>query len=433
MGRRSADPEGDRPSLIACPGAPCGGMAYAMATGSDDKQKPATRLVTAGRRPEWTGAVVNPPVWRASTHLYQDMAALRAGPKGNEDGRFFYGRRGAPTQWALAEALTGLEPGAAGTMLYPSGVAAIAGALLAVLRPGDVLLMTDNAYDPSRAMGLNFLKDFGVETRFFDPLDTAGFTAAICERSRAVLLEAPGSLTMEVSDIPALAAIARTRGLVSVMDNTWASPLGFPALERGVDIAVMSLTKHVGGHSDLMMGSAAAGPELYAKLRRTAQALGQVVSPDDAALALRGLRTLGLRLRQETESATQIATWLAARPEVARVMCPMLPGTPDHELWRRDFTGGCGLFSFVLKGGDAAARDRFIDGLRLFGIGYSWGGFESLVVPVDPAPIRSATAWPPAGLDPADRFGVRLSIGLEDPADLIADLEQALASITDTR
>jgi cystathionine beta-lyase len=204
-------------------------------------------------------------------------------------------------------------------------------------------------------------------------------------------------------------------------------------LERGVDIAVMSLTKHVGGHSDLMMGSAAAGPELYARLRRTAQALGQVVSPDDAALALRGLRTLGIRLRQETSSGLEIAKWLESRPEVARVLCPMLPGSPGHALWKRDFTGGCGLFSFVLKGGDADQRARFIDALRLFGIGYSWGGYESLVVPVDPAPIRAATPWPFAGMDPADRFGVRLSIGLEDPADLIADLAQAFAQIGNER
>jgi cystathionine beta-lyase len=404
-------------------------MVGPMAKGPKEKLKPATRLVTGGRRAEWTGAVVNPPVWRASTHLYPDMAALKDGPRRNEDGRFFYGRRGAPTQWALAEALTELEPGAVGTMLYPSGVAAIAGALLAVLRPGDVLLMTDNAYDPSRVMGMGLLKQFGVETRFFDPLDVTGFEAAICERSRAVLLEAPGSLTMEVQDVPALAAIARSRGLVSLMDNTWASPLGFPVLERGVDIAIMSLTKHVGGHSDLMMGSATAGPEVYAKLRRTAQGLGQVVSPDDAALALRGLRTLGIRLERQTSSSLEIATWLADQPEVSLVMCPMLPGSPGHEIWRRDFTGGCGLFSFVLKGGDEEGRARFVDALELFGIGYSWGGYESLVVPVDPAPIRTVTPWPFAGMAPADRFGVRLSIGLEDPADLIADLKQAFAAM----
>ena len=405
-----------------------------MAGGADDKDlKPATRLVTSGRRAEWTGipgqpgSVVSPAVWRASTHLYPDVAALNAG-KPNEDGHFYYGRRGAPTQWALADALTALEPGAAGTMLYPSGVAALAGALLAVLRPGDVLLMTDNAYEPTRNIGRALLKDFGIETRWFDPQDTGAFQAAICARTKAVLLESPGSLTMEVQDVPALAAIAHEHGLAVVLDNTWAGPLGFPALERGADITVMSLTKHVGGHSDLMLGSAAAGERYYAKLRRTAQLLGQVVSPDDAALALRGLRTMGLRLAQETASALALAQWLEAQPEVARVLCPMLPGSPGHDRWARDFSGGCGLFSFVFKGGDAAARDRFIDALALFGIGYSWGGFESLITPLDPASVRTATAWPLPGMDASDRFGVRLSIGLEAVDDLQADLAQAFGA-----
>jgi cysteine-S-conjugate beta-lyase len=395
----------------------------------------STRLVGTGRRAAWTGtadhpgAVVNPPVYRASTHLYPDMAALRAHPA-NIDGNFYYGRRGGPTQWALAEALTALEPGAAknggGTVLYPSGVAAIMGALLAVLRPGDVLLMTDNAYEPSRAMGRGLLKDFGVETRWFDPLDPAAFEAAICPRSKAVLLESPGSLTMEVCDVPALSAAAHARGLTVVLDNTWASPLGFPALKMGADIAVMSLTKHVGGHSDVMMGSASAGAEWHRKLRLRAQGLGQVTSPDDASLMLRGLRTMALRLAQETASALAIAEWLAQRPEVAHVLCPMLPGAPGHALWVRDFSGGCGLFSFVLKGGTSTARDALIDALALFGIGYSWGGFESLATPVDPAAIRTASPWPRAGMAQADQFGVRLSIGLEDPADLIADLARGL-------
>lgn len=392
-----------------------------------DSARPHTTLVTAGRRAEWTGPVVNPPVWRASTHLYSDMAAKADGAKHNEDGRFFYGRRGAPTQWALADALTALEPGAAGTVLYPSGVAAIAGALLAVLKPGNVLLMTDNAYEPSRTMARGLLARMGIESRFFDPLDLDGFAAQFCERTRAVLMESPGSLTMEVCDVPALAAITRERGAVSLIDNTWASPLGFPALQHGCDIAIMSLTKHVGGHSDLMMGSASAGARWYARLRQTAQALGQVVSPDDAALAARGLRTMGLRLERSTASALELAQWLSARAEVAHVLCPVLPGAPGHDLWRRDFAGGCGLFSFVLKGRDEAARARFIDALTLFGIGYSWGGFESLVVPFDPAPIRSETNWPPAGWDNDDRLGVRLSVGLEDPADLIDDLTTAFA------
>jgi cystathionine beta-lyase len=390
---------------------------------------PATRLVAAGRRPEWTGAVVNPPVWRASTHLYENTAALAAGPRRNEDGRFFYGRRGAPTQWALADALTTMESGAAGTVLYPSGVAAIASVLLTLVRPGDVVLMTDNAYDPSRAMGPGLLADFGVESRYFDPLDLAAYEATFCDRTRVVLLEAPGSLTMEVCDVPALARIARERGATSVFDNTWAGLTGFAALTHGVDIVLMALTKHVGGHSDLMMGSASSGPDLYKRLRLRAQTLGHVVSPDDAALALRGLRTLSLRLERETASALTIAKWLSEQPEVAAVLCPMLPGGAGHELWQRDYTGGCGLFSFVLRGGDAARRNRFIDALSLFGIGYSWGGFESLAVPVDPASLRSTMTWPPADANPDDRFGVRLSIGLEDPADLIADLGQALRAI----
>ncbi len=405
-----------------------------MAGGADEsKLGPATRLVTAGRRAEWTGtpaepgAVVNPPVWRASTHLYPDSAALHAG-KPNADGHFYYGRRGAPTQWALADALTALEPGAAGTVLYPSGVAALAGALLAVLRPGDVLLMTDNAYEPTRNMGRGLLKDFGIDTRWFDPLDPDAFKAAICDRTRAVLLESPGSLTLEVQDVPALSAIAHERGLAVVLDNTWAGPLGFPALERGADIAVMSLTKHVGGHSDLMLGSAAAGERFYAKLRRTAQALGQVVSPDDASLALRGLRTMGIRLAQETSSALELSTWLDSLDEVARVLCPMLPGSPGHAVWERDFIGGCGLFSFVFRGKDGAARDAFIDALGLFGIGYSWGGYESLITPIDPANLRSATAWPLSGMADADRFGVRLSIGLEATSDLRTDLERGFAA-----
>jgi len=400
-----------------------------MGKPTDHDQQPATRVVTGGRREEWTGAVVNPPVWRGSTHLYPDMAALDDKSRPNADGHFYYGRRGAPTQWALAEALTELEPGAAGTMLYPSGVAAICSTLLTVLKPGDVLLMTDNAYDPSRVFARGMLKEFGIETRFFAPDDIVGFEAAICERARAVFLESPGSLTMEVQDVPALAQIAKARGLVSIIDNTWASPLGLQPLRHGVDISVMSLTKHVGGHSDVMMGSAAAGEEWYGKLRRRAQALGQVVSPDDAALVLRGLRTLAVRLERQTSSALEIARWLVGRPEIAAVLCPLLPGSSGHELWHRDFTGGCGLFSLILGKSDMAARARFIDALRLFGIGYSFGGFESLVIPFDPAPIRACTPWPPRELPAEAVRGVRLSIGLEAPDDLIADLAQALTAM----
>lgn len=392
-----------------------------MAASRDDLD-PATLLVTGGRSND--PHVVNPPVYRASTHLYADCAALRAGKRSNADGTFFYGRRGAPTQWALADALTALEPGAVGTVLYPSGVAAIAGAVLATVAPGDVLLVTDNAYEPSRLMAKGLLAKLGVEVRFFDPLDVEGFGASFCSRTRAVLLESPGSLTMEVCDVPALAGTARANGAAVLIDNTWGTSLGLRALEHGCDIAIQSLTKHVGGHSDLMMGSCTANAAWYPRLRELSQQLGQVVSPDDAALALRGLRTLGVRLERETASALAIAEWLAGRPEVAEVLCPLLSGAPGHELWRRDFTGGCGLFSFTLAAGiDDAARCRFVDTLALFGIGYSWGGFESLALPVDPAAIRTARKWP------KDRLAVRLSIGLEDPRDLIADLDRGFAAM----
>lgn len=425
MGRRQ------HPADNAWPGGLIAAKPPSMSKKAGSKPGDNTRVVGAGRREEWTGPVVSPPVWRASTHLYPDAASREAGLKHNEDGRFYYGRRGSPTQWALADALTELEPGAYGTMLYPSGTSAISSSLLAVLKPGDVLLVTDNAYEPTRTIANGILKRFGIEARFFDPLDIDAYRAAFCERTAAVMLEAPGSLTMEVCDVPALARIARENGAVSLIDNTWASSLGFAALEHGCDIAIQALTKHVGGHSDVMMGSAAAGEKFYRRLRRTAQALGIVVSPDDAALATRGLRTMPLRLERSTASALVIAEWLAARPEVSGVLCPMLPGSPGHEFWRRDFTGGCGLFSFGLDGADNAARSRFIDALELFGIGYSWGGFESLVLPIEPATCRTAGSWPRQGVE-AQTALVRLAIGLEDPEDLIHDLERGFAAMEKT-
>ena len=399
-----------------------------MARGHADRSK-ATRLVTAGRSGDFAAHVVNPPVWRASTHLYPDCAALRAATGTNSDGQFFYGRRGSPTQWSLCEALTALEPGAAGTVLYPSGVAALVGAMLAVLKAGNVVLVSDNAYDPTRNTAMGLLKRYGIEHRFFDPLDIEAYEQAFCERTRAVVLENPGSLTMEICDVPALASIARGKDAVSLIDNTWATSLGFAALEHGCDIAITALTKHVGGHSDLMMGAASAGDRWYRRLRLMAQQLGHVVSPDDAALALRGLRTMGVRLERQTRTALAVAQWLAAREEVAHVLCPMLSGAPGYDLWKRDFTGGCGLFSFVLKGSDDAARCRLVDALQLFGIGYSWGGFESLALPFDVIPVRAKMAWPKPGWGVEDRYAIRLSIGLEDEADLIADLDRAIAAM----
>ena len=398
-----------------------------MACAFDKEAGAATRAIRSGRDGDWAGRVANPPVWRASTHLFPTCAALRASKGKLANKEFFYGRQGSPTQWALEDALTELEPGAAGTVLYPSGLAAITGALLSVLKPGDTLLMTDNAYEPSRSFATGFLSRMGVTTRFFDPLDVVGFGALFDGDTAAVLLESPGSLTLEVCDVPALAATARDRGAAVVLDNTWATSIGFPALRHGCDIAVTALTKHIGGHSDVMLGSCAAGERWHRRLRRTARALGHVVSPDDAALALRGLRTMPLRLQRQSDTALRIARWLTERDEVAAVLCPMLPGSLGHDLWRRDFTGGCGLFTFVLTEQDDAARCRFIDALRLFGIGFSWGGYESLALPVDPGTVRTATAWPRE--DSIAGSAVRLSIGLEDADDLIADLAQAFSAM----
>ncbi|MBX9881296.1 MAG: cystathionine beta-lyase [Sphingomonas sp.] len=386
---------------------------------SDDKdRRPRTRVVTGGRRPEWTQGIVNPPLWRASTHLYESVAEMRARGRDTHH-KLFYGRRGAPTQWSLAEALTELEPGAGGTFLYPSGVAAIAAALLSVLSPGDELLCTDSAYDPTRSFATGFLARFGVQTRFYDPLIGAGIAELIAPNTRAILMECPGSLTFEVQDVPAIVAAARARGVVTLLDNTWATPLLFPAMAHGVDLSILAGTKYVSGHSDVMIGSVTAAPDRWAALRDTSLQLGQVASPDDAWLAARGLRTMAVRLEAQGASALAIAEWLAAQPEVVRVLHPALPDFPGHALFARDFLGASGLFGVVLKGGDKG-RVALLDGLELFGLGYSWGGFESLAIAADPARYRTATVCDLGGQL------VRLSIGLEDPADLIADLRAGL-------
>ena len=379
-----------------------------------------TRLTHGGRRREWRGRLVNPPVHRGSTILFDSVAEMKAAsPK---FGEHYYGLHGSPTQWALAEALTELEPGAGGTMLYSTGLAAVTAALLTVLKTGDELLMVDCVYGPTRRFCDVFLRRYGVETRYYDPTIGAGIAELIGESTRAIFLESPGSLTLEVQDVPAISAAAEARGVATLLDNTWATPLFFPALAAGVDLSILAGTKYVGGHADVMLGSVTATPEWYPKLERTSWDLGHSLSPDDAWLGSRGLRTMGVRLRRHQESALAVAHWLKARPEVARVLHPALPDCPGYELWARDFAGASGLFSFVLAGGGDAARTRLIDALELFGIGYSWGGYESLAVPVDPEKLRTATRWQAEG--PV----VRLNIGLEDPDDLIADLERGLAA-----
>jgi len=381
-------------------------------------RKPATRLVEAGRRAEWTQGLVNPAVWRASTILFDSVAEMQAAYP-PADGILHYGRNGTPTTWALCEALTALEPGAAMTRLYPSGSAAVAGALLSVLEAGDELLMVDSAYGPTRALCDTVLKRFGVKTVYYDPLIGGGIAALIGERTRAIFMESPGTHSFEVQDVPAICAAAREKGVVTLIDNTWATPLFFPAIAAGADFSILACTKYIGGHADLMLGSVTAAEGVAPRLEQARRVLGQTAGPDDAWLALRGLRTLDVRLRRHEESGLKVARWLEARPEVARVLHPALPGCPGHEYWKRDFSGATGLFSFVLAGGDDAARAKLIESLELFGIGYSWGGFESLALPADP--VRTATR--------ADFGGplVRLHVGLEDPDDLIADLAAALA------
>ncbi|WP_235902743.1 cystathionine beta-lyase [Sandarakinorhabdus oryzae] len=364
--------------------------------------------------------MVNPPVARASTILFEDLADLDRALK-DPDAGLYYGRRGTQSHWALEDALTQLEPGAAGTKLFPSGVAAITTSLLSCLKAGDELLVTDSAYEPSRTFADALLAPLGVTTRYFDPRCGAGIADVISEKTRAILLESPGSLSFEIQDLPAITTVARARGITTLIDNTWATPLRLQPLALGVDISIQALTKYTGGHSDVMMGSATTHAALWPRLKATAYRLGHFVSADDCALVLRGLRTLEVRLDRHEQSALTIARWLETHPAVDRVWHPALPSHPDHALFKRDFSGATGLFSMVLKQGSRPHTAALIDGLAHFGIGFSWGGFESLVLPVELDRIRTATSTPLPG--PI----VRLSIGLEDPDDLIADLEAGLA------
>jgi cystathionine beta-lyase len=381
---------------------------------SKQGKRPATVVVEGGRRKSWRGRLVNVPVERASTILFDSVAELA----GNSPalGEYRYGLQGTATHWALSEALTELEPGATGTALCSSGLAAITGALLAVLSSGDELLVTDSVYGPTRKFCDTMLKRFGIATRYYDPLVGAGIAGLIGDNTRAILLESPGSLTMEVQDVPAICAIARERGIVTLLDNTWATPLFFPAMAAGVDIAILAATKYVGGHADVMIGTATATEQYFAQLQRTFWDLGHALSPDDAWLGSRGLRTMAVRLRQHEASALAVARWLKQQPRVGAVLHPALPDCPGHEIWQRDFKGSSGLFAFALDG-DAAA---FVDHLELFGIGFSWGGYESLALPVHPH--RTVSKAPAENL-------VRLHIGLEDPDDLIEDLANSFAAL----
>lgn len=378
-----------------------------------------TRVVTAGREHGAYYGFVNPPVYHASTVLYpsaEDFAARR--------GRYQYGRRGTPTTEALESALQELEgPQCAGVALVPSGLAAISSALLSVLKAGDHVLVTDSAYEPTRKFCDQILTRFGVTTTYYDPLIGAAIAEIFLPNTRAVYLEAPGSLSFEMQDVSAIAKAAHAKGAAVLIDNTWASPLYFRPLEHGVDLAIQAGTKYIGGHSDLMLGTVSANAAHIAALKETVRLSGLCEGPDDVYLGLRGLRTLAVRLERHFKSGLAVARWLEQRPEVLRLLHPAMPSFAGHALWKRDFTGASGLFSMVLKPVPQKAVFAFLNTLELFGIGASWGGFESLAIPFDCSHARTATRWAPGG--PAIRF----HIGLEAVDDLIADLERGFAAM----
>jgi cysteine-S-conjugate beta-lyase len=390
-----------------------------MTNKSDRPLKPETRLVTGGRDPQSYYGFVNPPVYHASTVLYPNAADQVA-----HRGRYQYGRRGTPTTDALEQAIAEIEgPQCAGVVLVPSGMNAVATALLSVVSAGDHILITDSVYRPTRNFSNSVLKRLGVETTYYDPMIGERIGNLFKPNTRAVFVEAPGSQSFEIQDIPAIAAIAHDKGALVLMDNTWATPLYFPALEKGVDLSIQAGTKYIGGHSDIMFGTVSANAKTWPQLRETFTTLGLCAGPDDVYLALRGLRTMAVRLARHHDSGLKVARWLAARPEVARVMHPAIESDPGHAIWKRDFTGASGLFSLVLKPASEKKVYAFMDALALFGMGFSWGGYESLVILFDCSEYRTATKWAPGG--PTLRF----HIGLEDPGDLIADLEQGFAAM----
>lgn len=380
--------------------------------------KDETKVVHSGRHPERFEGVVNPPVFHASTILSPTIEDYERKNKLSAEGvpGTYYGRRGTSTTRSLEEAVAEIEGGYR-TVVYPSGLAACAGALLSFLAAGDHLLMTDTAYGPTRNVTRGVLARFGVSTTFYDPLVGEGIESLIQANTRVIYLESPGWLSFEMQDVPAIARVARRRGITTVIDNTWGTPLYFKPFAHGVDVSVQAATKYIVGHSDAMLGTVTCTQEAWPKLWATTYGLGQTAGPDDVYLAQRGLRTMAVRLKQHGEAGLALARWLMAQPEVERVMHPALPGDPGHEIWKRDFLGACGLFGVVFKPVQEKAFSAFVDGLKLFGIGASWGGYESLVMPADPAHYRSATPWPHAG--PYLRFHA----GLEALEDLIADLD----------
>jgi cystathionine beta-lyase len=375
-----------------------------------------TRLAHAGRNPSGVGATVNPPVQRATTLLFEDSGTLYHAPK-------TYGLDGMAVQEALRDMLVAVE-GGAGSVLAPSGLAACTLAILAVARADNEILVTDSVYKPTRDFCDRMLPRYNVRPRYYDPRVGAGIGELITDKTCAVFMESPGSLTFEVQEVPAITAAARARGVPTLLDNTWSAGIYFKPFDHGVDLSIQALSKYQGGHADVFMGSVtSATPEWHKRVWETCKQLGLSASPDDAFLVLRGMRSLAARLERQSASALRVAGWLAARPEVARVLYPALPASPDHALWKRDFKGASGLFGVMLRAAPPERVSAMLGSLSLFGMGFSWGGFESLIIPSDPQIVRATAKWQAEGAT------LRLSIGLENPADLIADLEAGFANL----
>ncbi|MGE5145391.1 MAG: cystathionine beta-lyase [Candidatus Eiseniibacteriota bacterium] len=387
-----------------------------------------TLIVTTGRHPEDQHGLVNPPIYRGSTVLHKNLAHLEETGKRPYD-HVRYGRLGTPTTFAFEEAMAALEGGKDGNLrsvAISSGMGACTAALMAFLKAGDHVLITDSVYAPVRRLAESMLADFGIATTFYDPRAGADIAKLIRANTKMIYLEAPGSQTFEMQDVPAIVAAAKARGVLTACDNTWASPYCFRPIEHGVDISIQSATKYIVGHSDAMLGVVTVHAERFTKLKDTATLLGSCPGPEDVWLGLRGIRTLAVRLPRHQENAMTVARWFQARPEVARVLYPALPEDPGHALWKRDFHGASGLFGVVFKDVPTVALNAFVDSLHHFGIGASFGGYESLVLPSHPEKIRTAVPWHAEG--PLVRF----HIGLEDPADLIADLEQGFEKLKGT-
>lgn len=388
-----------------------------MTQAAFDRLKDRTKLVYAGRDPWEQHGFVNTPIYRGSTVLAPTMEALLA-----RSGRYIYGTLGTPTSDALESAWSAIA-GAKGTVCVGSGLAACSLALLSCLKAGDHLLVTDSVYRPTRIFCEGFLKRFGVETTYFDPMTGEGIAALFKPNTAAVFTEAPGSQSFEVQDIPAIARVAHAHNATVIMDNTWATPFFFPPHEMGVDLAIEAGTKYLSGHSDLLLGLVSANERSWKALRNTYDEMAICAGPEDMFLALRGMRSMLLRLKEQEKAALDIAHWLKGRPEVLKVLHPALPDCPGHDIWKRDFKGSSGLFSIILKPASQKAVAAMLDDLALFGMGYSWGGFESLIIPFDCSTYRAVTAWAPGG--PA----LRIQIGLEDVEDLKIDLDAGFARL----